>query len=134
MRAPPGWTWASKFSSRRASVSRGRGNGSRGFGRSSLSRAATGAGSEAIRGGDARGPGSFVLSRNHALRQRLPGRQRLKLPAARVLELFDKDTTESFAPAGRTFKEWTGVLGDTPEGWAPLIEEAVAFARCQDNA
>ncbi|MBT5775238.1 MAG: hypothetical protein HOH95_12780 [Dehalococcoidia bacterium] len=58
----------------------------------------------------------------------------VKLPAARVLELIDEGTTEPFAPAGRTFKEWTGVLGDTPEGWAPLIEEAVAFARSQASA
>ena len=57
-----------------------------------------------------------------------------QLPAARVLELIDEATTEPFAPAGRTFKEWTGVLGDTPEGWAPLIEEAVAFARSQASA
>jgi len=62
------------------------------------------------------------------------GRLIVKLPAARVLELIDEGTTEPFAPAGRTFKEWTAVLGDTPEVWAPLIEEAVAFARSQVNA
>lgn len=58
----------------------------------------------------------------------------VKLPAARVLELIDEGATEPFAPAGRTFKEWTAVLGDTPEAWAPLIEEAIAFARSQASA
>ena len=58
----------------------------------------------------------------------------VKLPAARVRELIEEGTTEPFAPAGRVFKEWTGVIGDTPESWAPLIGEAVAFARSQASA
>ena len=58
----------------------------------------------------------------------------VKFPVARLLELFLEGTTEPFVAAGRTFKEWIGVLGDSPEGWASLTEEAVAFARCQASA
>jgi len=53
----------------------------------------------------------------------------VKLPASRVHELIDDGLAEPFAPAGRVFKEWAGVLGDDPDGWTPLIEEAVEFAR-----
>lgn len=55
-------------------------------------------------------------------------------PAKALVELIDEGATEPLASASRTFKEWAGVLGDSPEVWAPLIEEAVVFARAQVNA
>lgn len=51
----------------------------------------------------------------------------VKLPAERVIELIDDGVGESFAPAGRVFKEWLAVLGHDEAVWQPLMEESHAF-------
>lgn len=50
----------------------------------------------------------------------------VKLDAARVAELVAAGTAESFAPAGKVFREWAAVA-DAAQ-WRPLLEEAIAKA------
>jgi hypothetical protein len=53
----------------------------------------------------------------------------VKLPAERVSELIEAGSVESFAPNGRVFREWALVPDTAADAWAPLVAEAVAFAR-----
>jgi hypothetical protein len=52
----------------------------------------------------------------------------VKLTAARVAQLVDAGRGLSFAPAGRTFKEWVEVPVEHHEEWEALIEEARLLA------
>lgn len=51
----------------------------------------------------------------------------VKLPKERVAELIDADVGRSFAPAGKTFKEWLSVPEPNAEVWRSLLDEGVAF-------
>lgn len=48
----------------------------------------------------------------------------VKLPGARVEELVDAGRAESFAPAGRRFREWAAIPLDRARSWPALLEEA----------
>ena len=51
----------------------------------------------------------------------------VKLPKERVAELIDAEVGRSFAPAGKTFKEWLSVPEPNAEVWRALLDEGVAF-------
>ena len=51
----------------------------------------------------------------------------VKLPRERVLELIEAGVGESFAPAGRTFREWVAVVTPDEARWDGLIREAREF-------
>ena len=51
----------------------------------------------------------------------------VKLPRERVVELIDAGVGRSFAPAGKTFKEWLSVPEPNPDLWRSLLEEGIAF-------
>ncbi len=51
----------------------------------------------------------------------------VKLPADRVSEIIDAGDGESFAPAGKVFKEWLAVTTVDEERWRSLLREGVAF-------
>jgi hypothetical protein len=51
----------------------------------------------------------------------------VKLPAARVDELVDAGRAQSFAPAGRRFREWAAIPSERNRTWKRLIDEALAF-------
>ncbi len=51
----------------------------------------------------------------------------VKLPAERVSELIDAGEGESFAPAGKVFKEWLAVTSIDEDRWRELLQEGVAF-------
>ena len=51
----------------------------------------------------------------------------VKLPRDRVAELIDGGTGQSFAPAGKVFKEWVLVEDHDEALWASLLEESIAF-------
>ncbi len=52
----------------------------------------------------------------------------VKLPAHRVAELVDAGVGLSFAPAGKTFKEWVQVPGRDETRWQALLDEGLTFA------
>ena len=51
----------------------------------------------------------------------------VKLPADRVAELIDAGEGESFAPAGKVFKEWLAVATIDETRWRELLREGLAF-------
>ena len=53
----------------------------------------------------------------------------VKLAAERVTALVEAGAVEPFAPNGRVFKEWALVPTTDEASWAPLVTEAVEFAR-----
>lgn len=53
----------------------------------------------------------------------------IKIPAERVDALIDEGLGESFAPAGRPFKEWVTIATRDEDLWRGLLEEAYAFAQ-----
>jgi hypothetical protein len=53
----------------------------------------------------------------------------VKLPRERVAELVDAGRGESFAPAGRIFREWVAIPTVDRILWETLLAEAVDFAR-----
>lgn len=51
----------------------------------------------------------------------------VKLPRDRVDELISTGAGQSFAPAGKVFKEWVLVEDFDAEEWDALLRESVAF-------
>jgi hypothetical protein len=51
----------------------------------------------------------------------------VKLPAARVSEIIEAGEGESFAPAGKVFKEWLAVTEPDEDRWRSLLQEGIAF-------
>lgn len=51
----------------------------------------------------------------------------VKLPRARVAQLIEAGAGQSFAPAGRSFKEWLSVPKADRRRWLSLLREGVAF-------
>jgi hypothetical protein len=51
----------------------------------------------------------------------------VKLPAERVTEIIDAGEGESFAPAGKVFKEWLAVTELDENRWRNLLREGIAF-------
>lgn len=51
----------------------------------------------------------------------------VKLPLDRVTDLTDAGIGQSFAPAGRVFKEWVSIPEPNRKLWAQLLGEGVAF-------
>lgn len=51
----------------------------------------------------------------------------VKLPEARVDALVEAGRADSFAPAGRRFREWAAVPYARRRTWASLLDEAFAF-------
>jgi hypothetical protein len=60
---------------------------------------------------------------------RITGRLLVKLPASRVEELVTSEVAESFAPAGRRFREWAAINPADDEVWMNFVEEALTFVR-----
>ncbi len=48
----------------------------------------------------------------------------VKLPEARVDELVESGRAESFAPAGRRFREWAAVPTGRSRSWRALLDQA----------
>lgn len=67
--------------------------------------------------------GKEFLAMNHHKKSGLV----VKLPASRVAELIDADVGESFAPAGKVFKEWVAVGNADEQLWRDLLAEGVEF-------
>lgn len=67
--------------------------------------------------------GKEFLAMNHHKKEGLV----VKLPADRVSELIDAGEGESFAPAGKVFKEWLAVTTINEKRWRELLAEGVAF-------
>lgn len=53
----------------------------------------------------------------------------VKLPRERVADLVESGRGESFAPAGKVFREWVAIPEPDRGLWTTLLEEAVGFAR-----
>ena len=53
----------------------------------------------------------------------------VKLPAERVTELVETGIGDSFAPAGKVFREWVTIARPDRKVWGTLLAEAVDFAR-----
>ncbi|MGD9933546.1 MAG: hypothetical protein AB7T37_07480 [Dehalococcoidia bacterium] len=51
----------------------------------------------------------------------------VKLPRQRVAELITAGRGQSFAPAGRVFREWLHVPAYDPQFWTDLLSEGMAF-------
>ncbi len=51
----------------------------------------------------------------------------VKLSRVRVSDMIARGEGESFAPAGRVFKEWLLVRERDADRWRALMEEAVTF-------
>lgn len=51
----------------------------------------------------------------------------VKIPASRVDELVDAGEADSFAPAGRRFREWAAISPAREGSWDPLLQEAFDF-------
>lgn len=51
----------------------------------------------------------------------------VKLPQERVSELIQAGDAESFAPAGKVFKEWAAVLEADEARWKALLLESADF-------
>ncbi|MGI9614953.1 MAG: hypothetical protein ACR2QO_18730 [Acidimicrobiales bacterium] len=69
-----------------------------------------------------RARGEFVAMPNH----KGPGLV-VKLHRDRVAELIDDGDGQSFAPAGKVFKEWVLIEEFDESAWEALIREAVVF-------
>ena len=67
--------------------------------------------------------GKEFLAMNHHKKEGLV----VKLPAGRVAELIEAGQGESFAPAGKVFKEWLAVTEVDEARWRELLAEGVAF-------
>lgn len=67
--------------------------------------------------------GKEFLAMNHHKKQGLV----VKLPADRVAELIEAGQGESFAPAGKVFKEWLAVTEVDETRWRELLNEGIAF-------
>lgn len=52
----------------------------------------------------------------------------VKLAATRVDELVAAGRANSFAPAGRRFREWAAIPDDRSRTWKRLLDEALEFA------
>jgi hypothetical protein len=52
----------------------------------------------------------------------------VKLAEARVDELVAAGRAQSFAPAGRRFREWAAIPHDRSRTWQRLLDEALEFA------
>ena len=66
--------------------------------------------------------GQFFASTDHRTGDLL-----VKLPEERVGELVDAGRAHSFAPAGRTFREWAAVPYERRRAWKGLLGEALDF-------
>ena len=53
----------------------------------------------------------------------------VKPPRERILQLVDDGTGESFAPAGKIFREWIAIATVDRDLWRTLLDEAVDFTR-----
>jgi len=51
----------------------------------------------------------------------------VKLPRPRVEDLIASGTGESFAPAGRVFKEWVLLADDQRRRWKRLLRDGIEF-------
>ena len=51
----------------------------------------------------------------------------VKLPAERVSEIIDAGEGESFAPAGKVFREWLAVTDIDEDRWRSLLREGLTF-------
>jgi len=51
----------------------------------------------------------------------------VKLPKTRVAALIEEGVGQSFAPAGRVFKEWVSVPKPDRRRWRKLLKEGIAF-------
>ena len=51
----------------------------------------------------------------------------VKLPRERVQELIDAGAGQSFAPAGKVFREWVLVVEEDETQWLSLLQEGVRF-------
>ena len=51
----------------------------------------------------------------------------VKLPAGRVNDIIAAGDGESFAPAGKVFKEWLAVTSLDEDRWRALLREGLAF-------
>ena len=69
-----------------------------------------------------RAAGEFVAMPHH----KGPGLV-VKLHRDRVAELIEDGSGQSFAPAGKVFKEWVLVEDFDEHGWEALIRESVGF-------
>ena len=67
--------------------------------------------------------GKEFLAMNHHKKDGLV----VKLPAQRVSALIDAGEGESFAPAGKVFKEWLAVPEIDEKRWRELLVEGIAF-------
>lgn len=56
----------------------------------------------------------------------------VKLPADRVTAEIEAGGGETFAPAGRVFKEWLAVTTIDEDRWRSLLEDGIAFVGHQD--
>ena len=66
--------------------------------------------------------GQFFASADRAT-----GALLVKLPEARVDELVHAGRAESFAPAGRRFREWASIPYERARTWKRLLDEALEF-------
>jgi hypothetical protein len=55
----------------------------------------------------------------------------LALPRERVAQLIANGTGETFAPAGRVFREWVAIPAVDRDLWQRVLAEGVEFARQQ---
>lgn len=67
--------------------------------------------------------GKEFLAMNHHKQEGLV----VKLPADRVSELIERGDGESFAPAGKVFKEWLAVTTVDEVRWRELLREGISF-------
>lgn len=74
--------------------------------------------------------GKEFLAMNHHKKSGLV----VKLPAARVAALIDQGVGESFAPAGKVFKEWVAILEPDEDLWRSLLTEGVEFVGSKSGA
>lgn len=72
--------------------------------------------------------GDFFASADHK-----SGDLIVKLPKERVTLLIEAGEGASFAPAGRTFKEWVSIPARDAVKWRQLAEEALAFVVCKQK-
>ncbi len=67
--------------------------------------------------------GKEFLAMNHHKKDGLV----VKLPAERVSEIIKSGEGESFAPAGKVFKEWLAVTTVDEDRWRELLREGIEF-------